>query len=474
MKIMRVIIVVLLLVLIGGSVSVEATRTIVLPANLPWSKEVVDSTPYTQTGQYVSIAHHPISGAAYISYYNAEYESLYMAREVSDGTGDCYGNDGWDCTVVSYGGDVGRYSSIDVDWVVPGLPEIPYTKVGISFFDADQKSLMYAELRKTAGDWTDWTIQEVDDYDDWDVRGTYSSLKFNSDHDPIIAYHYITILDDLNLGGVKIASYNSDETGYGCYYGADSLNWDCERVSSYPYDVDYGSHVSLDLSYDDTVHLAFYDSINSKLVWAYLVEPGEQGSCNYDNWDCITVDNNGDVGKFVSIHAPKNTADKLRFAYFDNVSTMGKLKYAVRATSGGNCTSTLFNCFAVDDIGNPLGHIGLSITVDNQGYPIIAYMDSSSDTSATKLKVARPALAYWNTVGNCGGVPPGGSSQYWQCELLDPGYRDIVNEAAFADVSVSPDGLASIAYYEYDSYGDVGRLKVAQQRYMIYLPLILK
>lgn len=170
----------------------------------------------------------------------------------------------------------------------------------------------------------------------------------------------------------------------------------------------------------------------------------------------------------------KNTADKLRFAYFDNVSTMGKLKYAVRATSGGNCTSTLFNCFAVDDIGNPLGHIGLSITVDNQGYPIIAYMDASSDTSATKLKVARPALAYWNTVGNCGGVPPGGSSLYWQCELLDPGYRDIVNEAAFADVSVSLDGLASIAYYEYDSSNDVGRLKVAQQRYMIYLPLILK
>lgn len=186
------------------------------------------------------------------------------------------------------------------------------------------------------------------------------------------------------------------------------------------------------------------------------------------------MDGAGDVGQFVSIHAPKSNTDKLRFVYFDNTLSNGRVKYAVQVPSGGNCSSSLFNCFDVDTIGDPPGHIGLSIDVDKQGYPIIAYMDASPALAVTALMVARPALAYGNSVGNCGEVPPGDLFLYWQCEIIDPGYQDIVSEALFADVSVSPAGLATIAYYEYDSYHDVGHLKVARQHYTNYLPLIKK
>jgi len=476
MKIKRVVFLVIVSVFVAGSINVNAASTITgnLPAKEPWSIEVVDSTPNAFPGTHVSIAHHPVSGRAYISYYDSEYDELVMAREVAPGTGDCYGNDSWDCTIISYGGDPGRYSSIDVDYVVPGGPIMPYTKVGISYYSASEKALMYAETVNPAGGWTEWTIQEVDDSSNANnVRGTYSSLKFNSDHKPVIAYHYETY--DLpgmgDFGGVKIASYNSSGTGTGCF-GNDASNWDCDYVSSMEDHVDYGSHVSLDLTNDDTVHIAFYDSYNSKLIWASYW--GFGGSCSNSEWDCVTVDNAGDVGQYVSIHAPKNSSDKLRFAYFDNTTSQGKVKYAINVTSGGNCTSAAFNCFDVDEIGDPGGHIGLSLAVDKQGYPIIAYMDASPSTSATKLKIARPALAYGNSAGNCGEVPPGDLFLYWQCEILDPGYQDIVNEAAYAAVSVNPAGLAAVAYFEFDSYNNVGHLKVAQQHFATYLPVLLK
>lgn len=478
MKIKPLIFLVIVLVFLAGSINVDAALMTAgnPPANEPWKTEVVDATPYAFTGQYVSIAHHPNSGRAYISYYDAEYDELIMARQVAPGTGDCYGNDDWDCTIVTYGNDVGRYSSIDVDYIVPGAPQMPYTKVGISYYDATQKSLMYAQTLNPAGGWTEWTTQEVDDSTSVDnIRGAYSSLKFTTDHKPIIAYHYVSydvgVLGD--FGGVKIAYYDSSGTGDGCF-GADADNWDCDTVSSLVDHTDYGSHVSLDLTADDTVHIGFYDSYNSELVWATYW--GSGGSCsNYQEWNCITVDGAGDVGQFVSIHAPKNGSDKLRFAYFDNTTSVGRVKYAIMVSSGGNCgDSNVFKCFDVDEIGDPPGHIGISITVDKQGYPIIAYMDASPSSSATKLKIARPALAYGNTAGNCGETPPGDLYLYWQCELVDPGYQDIVDEAAFVAVSVSPAGLATIAYYEYDSYDDVGRLKVAQQYFTLYLPMIKK
>lgn len=471
MKIKRVIFVLFMVLIMTVSVSADAIVTSSLPAKEPWTIEAVDTTPNNFPGQYVSIAHHPVTGRAYISYYTG-YDYLGMAHEVDPGTGDCPGNDDWNCILFGSGGnDIGRYSSIDVDWVVPGAPAISYTKIGISYYDATQKSLKYFEYRSTTDDWTYYEIDDSTNVEN--VRGAYSSLKFTTDHQPIIAYHYISYdvgtLGD--FGGVKLASFNSSGTGSGCY-GEHADYWDCETVASMNDYTDYGSHVSLDLTADDTTHIAFYDSFNSQLVWATYW--GSGGSCNYPAWNCVTVDGAGDVGQFVSIHAPKSSTDKLRFAYFDNTTSLGKVKYAVKVPSGGNCTSSVFNCFNVDEIGDPPGPIGISITVDNQGYPIIAYMDASPSTSATKLRVARPALAYGNTAGNCGEVPPGDAFLYWQCELLDPGYQNIVHEAAFADVSISPGGLAGIAYYEYDSVNDEGILKFAQQHYMLYLPAILK
>ena len=50
------------------------------PATAPWFVDTVDSNSPYNLGQHVSVALHPVSGAPYISYYDASHESLQMAN----------------------------------------------------------------------------------------------------------------------------------------------------------------------------------------------------------------------------------------------------------------------------------------------------------------------------------------------------------------------------------------------------------
>ncbi len=316
MKIIRAISLVLVMVLMLGVFSVDAAFPSANTANLPWTKEVVDSKTGGGVGQYVSIAHHPRTGAAFMSYYDAKNGDLIMAHEVTPGTGNCPESPDWVCEIIASDGDVGKFSSIDVAWFDLPLFE-GITKIGISFYDETNGSLKYAQNTLKG-----WTIQEVDDHPSSGSRGKYSSLKFTSDGRTIIAYHVVSNL--LSIGGVKIASYNPDGTGTGCD-GGDSDYWDCSIIDSVIGKTDYGIHVSLDIDYEDRRQVAFYDSDRSELIWAQYW--GYGGSCSNPEWNCVTVDGQGDVGKFVSLHASDSSSDRMRLAYYDG--TTGTVKYAV-------------------------------------------------------------------------------------------------------------------------------------------------
>ncbi len=469
MKMKRVFFILLVIILLAGVISVDSAITAGLPANEPWTKEYVYKRDGMNMGTHVSIAHHPTTGIAYISYYDSENDDLWMAHEVTPGTGNCYNNDDWHCEMVDTDGDVGKYSSIDVTRVPANYPIPAYTKIGISYYDATNGALKYASYRSfpTPGS---WTIYQVDQrvYVGHEFRGTFSSMKFGPTYLPVIAYHAQSDAT-VEYGSVKLASYVASG-GSGCN-SEDGEYWVCEtidRVDSID-ELDHGTHPSLDFTWDGQVQVAFYNAVLNSLDFAWYM--GFGGSCSNTEWSCETIDDGTDLGKYVSLHAKDSSTDKTRLAYYN--AHNGRLRYAESVSSGGTCTSSSFNCYVIDTVGTPIGNFDISMDVDSLGYPIIAYMDAHEDLAPTGLKIARPAPAYGLDQGNCGDVPPGYLFQYWQCSTIDGG-NAYVDDAGFISVSVSPAGLATLAYSEYNSQDYETYLKVAQQHFGIYLPAILK
>ena len=89
MKSWRVLGFAVVLFLIVGSVSADSSTTSVFPLTKPWTREYVSKYAQANVGTHVAIAHHPTTGRAYVSYYDAVNADLFMAHEVSKGTGNC-------------------------------------------------------------------------------------------------------------------------------------------------------------------------------------------------------------------------------------------------------------------------------------------------------------------------------------------------------------------------------------------------
>ncbi len=457
-----------LAILLLGTLSLESVSSQSFPAKELWVKELVDWFPGAEVGSYVAIAHHPNSGRIYISYYDAAETALKMAHEVTAGTGNCGKYDEWQCETVDNDGDVGKYSSIDVVYVKKTLPAISFTKVGIAYYDSTSGALKYAEL-STSPFSSSWTIQEVDDLAIMlaPSYGTYTSIKFGLENKPVIAYHYQRVLPS-EAGGVRLASYTGSG-GSGCG-GADADEWNCELVDSGS-ETGYGTHISLDFNHEMVMGIAFYNSVGNDLRFARYW--GFGGSCANTAWNCVVVDNGGifgSVGEFVSYHAPDSAGEPSQFVYYDRGHQ--KIKYAYSGTQSGTCAAG-YACYAVDTVGEITGHLGLSLTADTEGLPIIAYMDASDEMGHATLNVARPAPAYGLTIGNCGDAPPGFLFMYWTCKVVDiaSGYTE---EAAYAAVTVRPNGLGVIAYSEWNDHDSEQYLKIAQQRFTTFAPIIIK
>jgi hypothetical protein len=461
MKTRRVLFAAVLLVFLTSLASVDPATTSGNTATEPWKQEYVDSAALSHVGTHVAIAHHPITGKAYISYYDAENTALKLAYQVTPGAGNCGPENNWQCDFIDSAYNVGQYSSIDV------TARIEYggyiTKVGISYYDATKQRLRYAQGFPELGTLS-WTISNVDDSPyEYESVGTFSTIKFDVNHDPQIAYH--AEVPSLNYGFLKYASYAGPGIGT-CLEGGD---WDCEFVGHSTTDASYGSYASMDIDMSGYITIAFY--ANGDVVRA-VHEMVAYPSCDNNDWACQTIDFSHDVGRYVSFHGRQSVADATRLVYYD--LTAGVIKYAEFVGWDGNCDADgEWSCYVVDVVGKPPGHIGLSLAVDSQGYPIIAYMDASEEMGPANLKIARPAPAYGLEYGNCGDVPPGELFQYWYCSSIDNG-NAYVDEADYAAVSVNPVGLATIAYSEFNSYDVEEYLKIARQYVTINLPLIGK
>lgn len=477
MKFKQILVFGIVMILMTGALSTQAASLLSYPAREPWLNEIVDDISQVSLGQHVSIDHYDYNGRAYVSYYDETNGNLKLAYEVDPGSGNCPENADWNCELVDDGQsvagnrDVGLYSSIDLIDEMLNLPdstEFHYPKIGISYYDADRHSLNFAQkscvLSKGVPSCS-WTITEVDhtssdslDFTPPYLTGKYSSMYYESDGKPVIFYQ---VSMGSTIGKVKRAKLTTNTMG-SCESG-----WMCDVIAEGNQEL-FGKYISAAGGM-----VAFYDGSQKRLVLAQPFPVGSSGSCGLpNNWYCLTIDDVDDVGRSASLHY--DGSHPLQVAYYD--AKNGRVKFAVRVGEGkGNCgTENTFRCIDVDTATNwPLliQFLGLSLTLDAGGRPVIAYqkiVDGESD-----LMLARPAYVYGNDAGNCGGYPPGSSSIYWQCDVLDDG-ASFSNEGDYVAISVNPTGLAAVAYYEFNEFYNRGRLKVAQQHFTVYLSLIMK
>ncbi len=435
----------------------------------PWRINTVDSSP--DVGSYGSIAFDPRDGSLWASYYDATNTDLKLAHYLRSTGGNCGPALTWQCTTIdgSASSDRGQYSSIDVYYnAAAGV-----WRLGVSYYDATTKGLRYYEKFETpAPDGSGWTMYEIEGSNNInDVIGRYSSIKFDQTGAANVAYQVKLVSTGKN--GLKYAHFVGAGNG-SCW---PNNRFQCDEIDmalmTYP-----GYYTSIDVSWSGIPGIAYYDALTRDLKYAYLssYNGSPSGNCgpvkaNGYTWTCYTIDSAGDVGKSASYHASHNSLhDPAQVAYYD--ATNGQLKYAFQIGSGGNCgfNNTTWQCDVIDSaIGKyaVAAPVGISLAVDPNYQPVIAYVNSDSDLSALDLNLAYPQIN-----GNCG---PGPLIFTWRCVTINHGGQ-YTDEAQYVSLALSPTGNAAIAYSETNTYDipNTDTLKVAFQEWRLYIPSVTK
>jgi len=389
-----------------------------------------------------------------------------LANPGPSGGFNCGVGGNWWCRMVDgASSNAGMFSSIAF-W--SGVEEtIPVWKLGIAYHDftTTTNALKYAVYTQTPFSWN-WDYETiVSTTSPVEVLGLHTSLKYDSNGKPRIAYQNTFGSE----GSLEFAYWVG--SGGNCGEGADLNTWHCDSIQS---GFTLGENISLALDYNDFFSIAYYAQRSGELRYAYY-HGLSGGTCGNGEYDCLLIDGGSlgiDAGQSAALTGRRSAADSHRIAYYDR--TNGKLKYAFQTNSNGNCGEGKWFCGIVDSIGANIYIVGISMTLDKNGYPIIAYEDAMGPSST--LKIARPYFAVDLGWGNCGGTFPGYLFTYWQCDTIDNAAYGggHVNVGQYTSVVVGPSGLATIVYYETDSVDSMKSLKVAFQNFQTFLPLLRK
>jgi len=465
-KQIRILVVFALVILVANSSTAQASQpnqadltsasgiSSVFPLNR-WSTDYIQTSG--DTGSNVSIAFDDDHNQnPWISYFNGTYGSLWVAHYVGLFGGNCGPSNTWFCEEVDWvGGQTkGWFTSIDIFPDINPDPAHSTWQVGVSYYDYSNRSLKYAVYKCPLEDYRYWTVSTVDSpLDEYGNNGKYTSLKYDSTGTPHIAH--VNYKWDPDWYYIMHASLLVGGHG-NC---GDSTDWQCEIVD-WTMSIFGLYYPSLDIDWNDNIYIAYYDQGGPNyLMYAYY-----SGA----SWTGIVVDEQvgSNVGLFPSIHAPIDNNDYLRIAYYD--TTNGRLKYATGPWASGNCgPSSTWLCSYIDDMGVGLNWASISLALDGNHNPVIAYTDASVDVAPLGLKLATPASG--PPYGTCDGEFPD-----WWCGTVDYG-NQYVNDGKYASLGIKANGLAMIAYSEQErEYPGEYDLKFAYQMSWIFLPVTMK
>jgi hypothetical protein len=449
-----------------------ATPTAISPlhANLPnlpdgdqtWNLLYIDGLNNSlNIGAEPSLAFDKLTNLPYISYYNNSTQELVLGRWVGTGGNCAFG--AWWCPVVDTEGDVGLGSSLAIHDQVSTVDG----KLGISYYDLSNKRLKFTEWACDPG--CTWTTYNFPSGTTTFDSGRYSSLKYNSLGEPQIAYTYNSTDPGNPWSAMKFCKWvgHDGDTAGGAF--------NCEYVEQLQV-LNCCTNPSLALDpTTDIPSIAYYDGQFGNLRYVQRGANGG-GDCSDTDWFCYWIDFTGDVGKYPSLDIIQKKDGSVRtgIAYYD--ATNGKLKYAHPVAGTGNCgtligSSYYWQCDAVDTMGVGIPETALSLILDINASPTIAYQDFSGTHKA--LKIARAPGTVGLLDGNCG--PVVGVLHTFRCDVLDPGGNggtENSDDGFFPSIARSSSGLIHIAYKEY--LNTSGSLKLAYQVFGTYLPMTYK
>ena len=460
-----------LILVLGLGMAHSPTRAAVLDPHDPqiplagkptWNLLYLDGMQeQVNIGSNISLAFDLTSDTPYITYYNHQTQNLVLASPARNS--NCGGGKWW-CRDVDTEGDVGLGSSLAIHGQVSTVDG----KLGISYYDATNRRLRFAQWSCTSLVACDWTFYNFFSGDADLDPGRYSSLQYDSQGLPHIAYFMSWDLPGNPTSYVKYCKW----VGVG---GNDAGGaFTCTDVD-YRNVLNYGLYPSLALDANDHPRIAFYDGQFGNLSFALSGANG-LGTCYSTDWWCDWIDFTGDVGKYPSMDiAQVGGSTETHIAYYD--ATNGKLKHAWMTPFDANCGPKVlgnftWKCDTVNTMGAGITWPAISLSLDEAARPYIAYQDTSDETN--NLKLARDPSSLGLVVGNCGEVP--GLIYPYQCDQLDPGGHGgaETSDGFYPSIARSSSGLIYVAYQEYDSFYEEGSLKLAYQGFTTFLPFVVR
>ena len=224
--------------------------------------------------------------------------------------------------------------------------------------------------------------------------GRYTSIAIDSEGYVHISYDYYSMF-------FRHLMYATDKSGSWVNTVADGS-------------ASVGSHTSIAVDSNDVVHISYYDYGKNDLKYATC-----SSSCSStSSWSKLTVDSNGDVGKYNSIAIDSN--DALHISYRD--STNQDLKYA---TCSSSCTSaSSWTNSTIDSVGNVGSRT--SIAIDSNDALHISYHDITNGD----LKYATDQSGSWanTTVDSVGTVGKYTSIAIDSNDVVHISYYDATNQ----------------------------------------------
>ena len=219
--------------------------------------------------------------------------------------------------------------------------------VHISYFDSTNRDLEYATCSSgctTASNWITTSVETTG------VVGYYTSIAIDSTDAVHISYFDSTNRD------LEYATCSS-----GC---TTASNWITTSVETTGV---VGYYTSIAIDSTDAVHISYFDNTNDDLKYATC----SSGCTTASNWDDVSVDITGHVGRYTSISIDSN--DNAHISYYD--TTNSDLKYAT--CSSGCTTASNWDKVSVDTSGS-VGYY-TSIAIDSIDTIHISYFDNTND-----------------------------------------------------------------------------------------------